>query len=443
MTDVDRLPPHNREAERRLLGGILRYPDSMLTLAGSLKPEQFYHDAHRRVFRAMVDLFAARKPLDLVLVHEQIIRNGDTADAGLALLAELWESEPTGVEFEHHAAVVRDTATVRTLIHAAHETLRDCYDRAAPADELLADAERRILGIGEQATPITDTVRSAQQFLPAAAARIDARIAVGASLRGLATGYAELDDVLGGMRPGEQIVIAARPSVGKTAFATSLLSNVATDGVPAMLFSLEMPEADIADRLLAMGSGVPLHRFTRAPRLTPEDASRLADAAGPNGLGGCPLFIDDTSAATAARIAAVTRRMVRRHGVKIVAVDYLGLMRPENTRCNKAEQIGTLALRMKELARECGVTMLLLAQENREHESRGGKPKLSDLRDSGEIEQHADRVIMLWRKPDLPSDQEVWPVEVTIAKNRNGPIGDLTFNYRRPVLRFEDASSNW
>lgn len=437
---IDRLPPHNIDAERRLLGSILRYPDAMLTLAGMLQPEQFHFDAHQRVYRAMLDLFANRKPIDLVLVHEQLRRNGDSDDATPGLLAECWESEPTGADFEHFAAVVREAATLRAMIHAAHEILRDAYDRTGPAEELLAAAERRILGIGEHASPLAETVRKAAEFLPAAVARIDERIAEGATLRGLSTGYRDLDAILGGLRPGEQIVIAARPSVGKTALGTGILANNAADGVPVMLFSLEMPEADIADRLLAMGSGVPLIRFTKASRLGPDEAEKLAAVAGPVGFGGCPLFIDDTSAATAARIAAVSRRMVRRHGVKLIAIDYLGLMRPENTKVTKAEQIGTLALRMKELARELNVPVLLLAQLNREIEGRGGVPRLSDLRDSGEIEQHADRVVMLWRKPDLPSDQEVWPIEVTVAKNRNGPTGDITLNYRRPVLRFEDQA---
>lgn len=426
------------EAERRLLGSVLRYPDALLTLAGWLRPETFYLDAHQRTFRAMLDLFAARKPVDLVLVQSQLRANGDAGDVGPDLLAALWECEPTGATFEHFAEIVRDTATLRAVIHAANETLRDCHARAGSAADLLADAERRFLAIHEQATPLTDSVRVAKDFLPAAAARIDARIAEGSTLRGLATGFRDIDETLGGLRPGEQVVIAARPSVGKTALALNVLANVAANDEPVLFFSLEMPEADVADRLLAMGSGVPLQRFTRASRLTPEDAERLNAAAGSTGLGGCPIYIDDTSGATAARIAAVTRRMVRRHGVKLVAVDYLGLMRPDDTRRTKAEQIGTLALRLKELARECNVPVLLLAQLNREVEGRGGKPRLSDLRDSGEIEQHADRVLMLWREADLPSDQEVWPIEIAIAKNRNGPIGDLTLNYRRPVLRFED-----
>ena len=333
---------------------------------------------------------------------------------------------------------------MRNLIHVANEILRDAYDQSQPGEELIAAAERKILAIGEAAMPIGDRVRTAADFMRDGLHRIDERMEHGNKLRGLPTGYNAVDEVLGGLKPSELNVIAARPSVGKTAFALNILANVASGGIPVLLFSLEMPEADIANRLLSMGSGVPLHSFTRATKLTPESAQQLAAAAGPDGIGGCPIYLDDTSNASAARVAAVTRRMVRRHGVQLVAVDYLGLMTPEDSRRNKSEQIGTLAQRMKHLARECGVPVLLLAQLNREIEGRGdGRPKLSDLRDSGEIEQHADRVLMLSRQSNQQNHDEVWKIDVTIAKHRNGPTGDITLDYRRPVLRFENSSPQW
>lgn len=437
----DQLPPHNTDAERRLLGGLFRDPEVFDAVQVIVRTDDFYQHSHQRIFAAIVDLVTARKPIDLALVHEELRRRKEIDDiGGVPYLVDLWEAEPTGASAEYHAKLVRDAALVRRLIHTANEILRDAYDRTSEAEELIAQAERRILAIGESASS-GDTIRVAADFLRDGLERIDQRIANGTQLGGLATGYAALDDLLGGMRPAELIVLAARPSVGKTALALNILSNVATEGTPVLFFSLEQPEADIADRLLSMGSGVPMSRFTRASTITSADAEALAGAAGPDSLGGCAIYLDDLSDQPAARIAAVCRRAVRQKGIQLVVVDYLQLMRHENPRDNRNIQVGTLALRMKNLARECGVPIILLSQLNREVENRGnGRPKLSDLRDSGDIEAHADRVILLHRTSDKPTEHDVLAIDVIVAKNRNGPIGDVTLDYRKAVLRFEKST---
>lgn len=441
----ERLPPMNLEAERAVLASILRYPDAMLTLRATLDVRQFYADCNQRIYATLCGLFDTARPIDLVTVAAELERLGHTADTGgPAALAELYTSEQIGAAFEYHASLVRDAATRRAIIHAANETLADAYANAAPAADLLAEAERRFLAIGEQATNL-DTAAPASTFLPRALERIDERVSNGGKLLGLATNYNALDDLFAGLRPGEQIVVAARPSVGKTAFALNVLVNVARiEAAPVLFFSLEMPLADIADRLLAMTSGVSLQHFTKAPKLTNDEVERLSLAGSHDGAAAMPLWVDDTPDATAARIAAVSRRMVRRYGVKLIAIDYLGLMRPANPTAKRHEQVGDCAKATKYLARELGVPVMLLAQLNRELEGRGdNRPRLSDLRDSGEIEQHADRVLFLHRTADQPGHLELWRTELTVGKNRNGPTGELALDYRRPIMRFENASPNW
>ena len=442
MNPLDQLPPNNLDAERRLIGGILRNPDALDTVQTVVSAADFYHHAHQRVFTAIADLAAERKPIDLTLLHELLRRRKELEDVGgIAYLAELWEAEPTGANGEYHAKIIRDAALVRRLIHTANEMLRDAYDRSSEADDLIAQAERKILAIIETATTAGDTIRVAAEFLRDGVNRIDQRISSGSTIGGIATGYPALDEILGGLRPGELVVVGARPSVGKTALALNISANVATSGQAVMLFSLEQPEADVADRLLSMGSGVPMNRFTRSSSITSDEAASLTEASGPNGLGGCAIFLDDVSDQPAARIAALTRRAVRQKGIGLVVVDYLQLIRPENQRDNRNQQVGTLALRMKNLARECGVPLVLLSQLNREVENRGdGRPKLSDLRESGDIEAHADRVLLLHQPSTEPIDRQAntWAIDVIVAKNRNGPKDTVSLVYRRPVLRFEN-----
>ncbi len=435
-------PPQNRDAERALLGGLLRDPDTLPDVLAVVRPEALYFDAHARIFAALVDLAGRNAPIDLVTVHSELQRRGHVEDTGGApYLAELWETVPTGANAVYHAKLVRDAFQLRGLIHAAHEILRDAHEPTGPAEELIAAAERKLFALGAALGTDTEPRRVGEVARESLAA-IDGRIAAGESLAGLSTGYPDLDAVTGGLRGGELIVLGARPSVGKTALSLSVADRVAEAGNPVLFFSLEMPAREITDRLLSMRSSVPMSKMARARELRPSQLDALFDAAnGPDSaLGAMPLYIEDASLVSAARVAAVSRRACRRFGIKLIVVDYLGLLQPENTRDNKALQIGTLALRMKQMARSLNVPVILLSQLNRESEHGKRRPQLSDLRESGDIEAHADRVFLLHREPDLPTDQPIWSIELIVAKNRNGPIGDISFNYLRPVLRFENAA---
>lgn len=428
-------PPENLEAERQLLGGIFRSPEAFDLVSPIVRAEYFAGPHHAAVYRAMETLSHERVPIDLVTVHDRCRMHRDLTPA---TLAELWESTPTGANAEYHAKIVRHCGLSRKLIHAAQAIVNDAIADRQPIDETLADAERRIAGIGTAANGLSEP-KAIAQSMREASARIDERAASGGRFAGLATGVEDLDGMLGGLRAGEVVILGARPSVGKTALALNILANVSESGTAALFFSLEQPDPDIADRLLATRSGVAMGRIVRPVQLTEQESERINSAA--VSLSGCGLYIDDTSDQTAQRIGAVTSRAVNRHGVGLVVIDYLQLMRPENTKVNRTEQVGTMALRVKNLARQCRVPIILLSQLNRESERQNNKPRLSDLRESGDIEAHADRVLLLHRQPAQHSD-DATIVEVIVAKNRNGPTGEVTLKYVRPVLRF-DTYRGW
>jgi replicative DNA helicase len=289
------------------------------------------------------------------------------------------------------------------------------------------------MAIADGATQSKDA-EGAADLTREALERIDRR-ASGEGLTGYKTGFADLDALLFGLQPGQLVVLGARPGVGKTALALSVALNLTRAGVPVLFFSLEMPTAEIMDRAISSRSGVPLSDIRRG-RINDDQSGRILSAG--EQLKRERFWIDDRSDLTASRLAAVTRRNVRRNGVRVVVVDYLQLMTPENARENRTQQVGLCARRAKMIARECGVPVLMLAQLNRELENReGGRPRLADLRDSGEIEQHADVAIFL--HPHKGSEAEpVWQTDVIVAKNRNGPIGETTLGFRRPNTRFEN-----
>lgn len=435
------LPPHDLAAERAILGGILRDPDVLPAVRALVSSEAFYLDAHRRIFSALSSLADSASPIDLPSIAGALTRNHDLADVGgETYLADLFAGAATGADAEYHARTVQDRATVRAVIHAANAILRDAHDGGVPAEELLAGAERAIFGIAERHQQARDTAQHIQKAVRDLLLDIDERAARGTELAGLSSGYADLDEVLGGLRPGELVVIGARPSTGKTALALNISARVATNDVPVFLASLEMPARELAGRLLAMGSGVPMQRITRGHGLTPDESDRIAAAASREGIGGSPIYVDDTADQLPVRIAATCRRLIRRFSVGLAVVDYLQLMRPENHRDNRAQQVGMLTLRMKHMARDCGIPVILLSQLNRELEHGARKPRLSDLRESGDIEAHADRVIMLHRDPKLDQEEPAWPIDVIVAKNRNGPTGEKRLLYQRAAMRFENMA---
>lgn len=438
---VDRLPPHSREAERGVIGGVLRDPDTLSSVLQVIRGDNFYFDAHQKIFQAITELYTENQPIDLVLLHERLRKNKQIEDVGgVAYLADLWESVPTGANAEYHAKIVRDSAMIRSLIHAGNEILRDSYDRSQSADELVSHAERKIMDIaragmiGETKT-LNDAIKEAWD-------RLDSRIGKeNLSISGIATGYADLDNITAGLQNSELVIVAARPSVGKTAFALNLVRNIIVEErVPVLFFSLEQSRIELAERLLCCQSRVDSHKV-RKGHLSSDDIQKLMDAG--DVLRKAKLYIDDTPSRSMLQIAAASRRLMKKHekdgGVRLVVIDYLQLIEPENRRDPRQEQVAQISRRLKFLARELNIPVIALAQVNRASEDRQDhKPRLADLRESGSIEQDADTCMMLHRPGKFDGTQEDNILEVIIAKQRNGPTGEITLTYLKQFMRYEN-----
>jgi replicative DNA helicase len=436
---LDRLPPQSPEAERSVLGSMLRdntVIDDINTRL-RLRADQFYADAHQKIFDAILSLYERPSPVDLVTLAEELKQRGQIEDVGgYGYLGELWDAAPTAANAVYYAQIVRDRAVVRTLIQAGTEILRDAYDQAQPADELLQGAERKIMQIAEMG--ITGQTITLEEAVYQAYGLIDKRSQGDqTAYSGLSTGYRDLDEITAGLHNSELVIIAARPSVGKTAFALNLLRNIVKDhGHAAFFVSLEQSRIELAERLLCCQARVDSHRL-RKGSLSPDDMERLVIAGGE--LGKAKLFIDDTAAQGMLRIAANARRLKRRQGIEVVVIDYLQLIEPDNRRDPRQEQVAQISRRLKFLAKELNIPVVALAQVNRSSEDRQDhRPRLADLRESGSIEQDADTVLLLHRPDRYEPGQHEGIIEVIVGKQRNGPTGEVTLAYLKQFMRYED-----
>jgi replicative DNA helicase len=432
---LERLPPQSAEAERSVLGSMLRDNGVIGDVVLIVRAENFYADAHQKVFAAIIALYEQGKPVDLVVLAEELKQRGHLDDVGgYAALAALWDAAPTAANAIYYARIVRDKAQVRNLIHAGTEILRDAYDQVQPADELVEAAERKILEIAQAG--ITGQTYTLADALTTAFDRID-RIHSGESSAGLATGFTDLDEITAGLHDSEMVLVAARPSVGKTSFAINLVRNIVVEGRQAVfLVSLEQSRVELAERLLCCQARVDSHRL-RKGTLAADDMDRLMDGAGV--LRGAKLFIDDSPAQGMLRIAANARRLKLRQDIRLVVIDYLQLIEPENRRDPRQEQVAQISRRLKFLAKELQIPVVALAQVNRASEDRQDhRPRLADLRESGSLEQDSDTVLILHRPDRYEPGQHEGVIEVIVAKQRNGPTGEITLAYLKQFMRFED-----
>jgi replicative DNA helicase len=432
----DRLPPQNRDAERSVLGSILRDNDVLDDVVQIVRTANFYTDAHQKIFDACVKLRDRGEAIDTVTLAEFLKQLQQLEDVGsYPYLAELWDAAPTAANAVYYARIVRDKGLVRNLIHASTEILRDAYDQAAPANELLETAERKIFDIAQMG--ITGNYITLQNALDEAYRRIDVRSQRGPmSVSGIATGYVDLDEKTAGLQNSELIIVAARPSVGKTAFSLNLVRNMIIQEKKSVFFvSLEQSRIELAERLLCSQGKVDSHRL-RKGHLSSEDMQKLIEAG--DQLSQAKLFIDDSPAQGMLRITANARRLKMRQKLDIVFIDYLQLIEPENKRDSRQEQVGAISRRLKFLAKELEIPVVALAQVNRSSEDRQDhKPRLSDLRESGSIEQDADTVMLLHR-PDGEPGQQGETIDVIIAKQRNGPTDTVTLTFLKQFMRFEN-----
>lgn len=434
-----RLPPHDRDAERSVLGSMLRDNQVIADVVQLLKAHHFYQYAHQKLYEAIHDLAIERGvPVDPVTLADYLKEKQLTQDiGGPAYIVDLWDAAPSTGNAIHYANIIRQKAIVRNLIHVCAELQGEAFDEGRPAQELLDAAESRIFEIAEMG--VTGDTKTLKEAIHEAYDRMDARRERGhLEYSGIPTGFTDLDSLTAGMQNSELIIVAARPSVGKTAFALNMLRHIVVEeGLPALFVSLEQARIELAERLLCCQAMVNSHRL-RKGTLDSGESDRILSAG--STLSAAKLFIDDSPGQSMLRIAANARRLKLRHDIRIVVIDYLQLIDPADAkRDSRQEQVAGISRRLKFLARELNIPVVALAQVNRGSEDRQDhRPRLSDLRESGAIEQDADTVMLLHRPDYHEPGQQEGLIEVIVGKQRNGPTGEVTLMYEKAYMRFQN-----
>ncbi len=441
-TEVLKVPPQHIEAEQSVLGGLLLDNTSFDRIADALGADDFYRREHRLIFNAIRVLCQESTPADAVTVAEHLEKHGDLEHAGgLAYVGSLANNTPSAANIAAYAAIVRERAILRRLIQASGEISAAAYSpEGRSALEVLDRAEERILEISETGNrrgnfqPIT-------ALLSQAVERIDQLFRSDSPLTGVPTGFADLDEMTSGLQPGDLIIIAGRPSMGKTSLAMNIAENAAVGHkTPVAIFSLEMPGSQLAMRMMASLGRINAHKV-RTGKLDDDDWPRLTSAV--NLLNDAPLYIDDTPALTPMELRARARRLKREHNLGMIIVDYLQLMQATETEENRATEISNITRSLKALAKELSVPLIAMSQLNRSVESRQDKrPVMSDLRESGAIEQDADVILFIYRDEVYNKDSaEKGKAEVIIGKQRNGPTGEVPLTFLGEYTRFENYTS--
>jgi replicative DNA helicase len=439
----DRLPPQSRDAERSVLGSMLRDNRLIGDVLQIIREDNFYLDAHRKIYKCIVTLYDRGHPADLVMMAELLKEQKQIEDVGgYKYLADLWDAAPTPANAEYYARIVRDKAIVRYLIHATTETLRDAYDNM-PADELMAKVEKETSRIAEQAS--TGQAERLGEGRRLAFNQIDdwhnQDQTIGPRL---GTGLIGLDEKTGGLQDGELLIIAARTSIGKTALALYFARHIAVDlGRPIFYASVEQKKKELCLRLLCCQAQVDGRRIRRirGGRLGDEEIEKLAAAR--RILDEAKFFLDDASSQNLLRIAGNARRLKRCEGIDAMFVDYLQLVEPDNRRDPRQEQVADITRRLRALAGDLGIPIVALSQLNRDPETQKRPPRLSDLRESGAIEQDADTVFLLHQEGEEEEGSDIARITLHIAKQRNGPTGKVQLVFSKHLMSFEDDAQEY
>jgi replicative DNA helicase len=433
--------PSNLDAERSVLGAILLDNNALNAAIENLRPEDFFLDQHRRVFTQMIALGESQQAIDLVTLTEELHRRGDLeASGGAPYLASLADGMPKVSNVEHYARIVKEKALLRNLIHATHNIQQRAFEGEDGADAILDNAESSIFELAEDR--VKAGLVSVKEIVRDNFERLEKIFREGKSITGIPTGYTELDKLTSGFQPSELLILAARPSQGKTALALNLTENIALrTGQPVAFFSLEMSKESLLQRLVASVAQIDAHKF-RTGHLSREDWRRMTEALGT--IASAPLWIDDAGSISVLEIGAKARRLKRdKSGLAMVVVDYLQLITARGRFGNRQEEVSSISRSLKGLAKELQVPVLVLSQLTRAPERDERGPQLSDLRESGAIEQDADVVMFIYR-PNFfkagatPEERE--ETELRIAKQRNGPTDMVKFVFRSRFTRFEEAA---
>ncbi len=435
--------PQNVEAERAVLGSIMLLPEMFDEVALVIRAADFYDEANRRIFEHLLEMHDSGQQVDLMLLIERL-KKAELYEAvgGAAYLAEIGRQVPTAAHAEYYAKIVADKSVLRSLIHAGVDIQNGAYDAAADTREILSKAEERIFAILDdrgagQVSPIGEVLQESLD-------RIDARMDQQHAHGGVGTGFADFDQMTGGLQKSELIILAARPSMGKTALAMNMAEYAALNGTPVLFVSLEMSGVELGDRLLCSFARVNGNRL-RNGTITHDERRKLVNAAAQ--ISQAPMYIDDSPSRTITEIAANARRLKRRSGLGLIVIDYLQLIDPDNPRDPRQEQVSKISRRLKGLAREMDVPVLCLGQLNRQVESTSSnKPQLSHLRESGAIEQDADVVMFIHRDEYYMTNEEDreqvrGQADLLIRKQRNGPTGDIKLTWNHEFTRFDNYAA--
>jgi len=445
--DPLRLPPHSVEAEQAVLGGLLLDNSAWDKIADFISEGDFYKADHRLIYQHVSTLVAASRPADVITVAESLERNGKLDDAGgLPYLAALAQNTPSAVNIRRYAEIVRDRAVMRQLVSIGTEIAEGALNpMGKTADELINDAEAKVFAISEQGSRGRQGFVDIRPLVAQVVERIDQLHSNPSDITGTPTGYADLDRMTSGLQQGDLVIVAGRPSMGKTAFALNIAEHICLhERLPVAVFSMEMSGTQLVMRMIGSVARVDQHKV-RTGRIGDDEWPRLTDAWGR--LNDVPLFIDETPALNALELRARARRLHRQvggPGLGLIIIDYLQLMSSTSSGENRATEISEISRSLKALAKELSVPVIALSQLNRSLEQRPNKrPVMSDLRESGAIEQDADVIFFIYRdevyNPDSP---DKGTAEIIIGKQRNGPIGTVPLAFLGQYTRFDNLADS-
>lgn len=444
---ADKLPPQNIEAEQSFLGSIMLDKNAIIKIADLVSPADFYRDVHKNIYEAVLTLYERREPIDMLSLSNILDERKLLEQiGGSSYLSSLVNKVPSATHIVHYAKIIQKKATLRRLITAASEIINLGYQEEEDTDKLLDESEQKIFNVSQKF--IKQDFVGIKPILGEAFDRIDELHKHSGTLRGLPTGYFALDNILAGLQKSDLVILAARPSFGKTTLALDIARHVATKGkTPVGIFSLEMSKEQLVDRLICSEANIDLWKL-RTGHLSSDgeddDFSRIGQAMAV--LSEAPIFIDDAGSSNIMEMRTMARRLQAEHKLGLIIIDYLQLMEGRNSRENRVQEISEISRSLKGLARELNIPVIALSQLSRAVESRDDHtPRLSDLRESGSIEQDADVVMFIHRASRYKKDVDINEkniVDIIIAKHRNGPVGQIQLYFSEETVSFKNLERN-
>ena len=442
---VNRMPPQNIEAEQSVLGSLMIDKNAIIKVGDLITPEDFYKDSHGKIYKAMVYLYEHHEPIDLLSLSNRLKETEELKQVGeQSYLASLANIVPTAANIVHYAKIVEKKSILRKLIDNASQIVSEAYNETEEVEKTLDEAEQKIFSVSKK--HIRQDFTPIKPVLEEAFDRIDELHKNKGKMRGVPTGFTDLDNILSGLQESNLIILGARPSVGKSSLAMDLARHAAIkEKVPVGIFSLEMSKGEVIDRLICAEANIDLWKL-RTGRLSStgenDDFSKIGHAMGI--LSEAPIFIDDSATINVMAMRTMARRLQSEHGLGMIIVDYLQLMEGRGNIDNRVQEVSEISRSLKGLARELNIPIVALSQLSRGIESRTDqRPKLSDLRESGSIEQDADVVLFIYREDKTKSDSENKNIaEIIIAKHRNGPVGSVKLYFNEQTTSFKNLDKN-